>query len=278
MISPPRALAGLSEVAALYDGFIFDIWGVLHDGVSPFPGTVPALTELKRAGKKVCLLSNAPRLSPTVVEKLSGMGIAPSLYDGIVTSGDAGLEALQTHLLREWGRRCYYIGPAHNACIHEGLDIDIVLSPDAADFVLNSGVFDDDEAGKEYMAELRACRDAQLPMLCANPDKVVHVGERLILCPGTLAAAYEEMGGTVTYFGKPYLDVYKKCFGILNARRVLAVGDGMPTDILGASRAGVDAALVTSGIHRDDFAAAAGAALFAAHGVAPQYLLPVLAW
>lgn len=265
---------GLSAVADNYDGFIFDLWGVVHDGIALYPGTRHVFDRLKMMNRPVCLLSNAPRLSCSVAERMAEMGLAPAMYNGIVTSGDAGRAALKNRLLKEWGRRCYYIGPAHNAEIYEGLDIQIVAHPEEADFALNSGVFDNDETGKSYRMELEACRAANLPMLCANPDKIVHVGARRVMCPGTLAETYENLGGSVAYFGKPYRDVYDTCFDILGTKKILAIGDSMATDIRGAQGAGIDSVLITGGIHRDENLED----VLKQFATEPTYALPELVW
>lgn len=275
----PRIIHGLSDVFALYDGFILDLWGVVHDGMSPFPGTIPALTMLKKSGRKVWMLSNAPRRCHTVEEKLSGMGIDAGLYDGILTSGEASFEALRDTLLAQWGRRCLHVGREGDVSLYEGLDITLVKNPADADFVLMSGVQDlADPAGK-YLPFLQSCRKYRLPMLCANPDKVVHIENRLIVCAGTLAGMYEEMEGEVVYFGKPYRSVYSQCLKNMGAERVLAVGDSMLTDIAGATGAGLDSVLVTSGIHREELAAEGVMNDFLAkYPYQPNYVMKSFSW
>jgi HAD superfamily hydrolase (TIGR01459 family) len=248
-----KAIQGLSEVFGLYDGFILDLWGVVHDGVKPFPETIPVLQALKKTKKKVWLLSNAPRRAQIVANKLTEMGIDPALYDGILTSGEASREALQEKYLGKWGRRCIHIGsPTRDKSLFEGLDLEIVTDPAHANFVLNTGVADFSDTLDKYKPQLEACALRQLPMLCANPDMVVHIEEKLVICAGTLAAAYAEMEGEVVYFGKPYRGVYSSCLGKMGAEKVLAVGDSMLTDIAGATGVGLDCVLVTSGIHREE--------------------------
>ena len=97
-----------------------------------------------------------------------------------------------------------------------------------------------------------------MTMICANPDIVIHRGDTLIYCAGALAVRYEELGGPVLYAGKPHRPIYDRALALagqargaaIDARRVLAIGDGMRTDIIGAARAGLDALFVTGGIHR----------------------------
>jgi HAD superfamily hydrolase (TIGR01459 family) len=249
----PRALRGLEDVAPFYDGFILDLWGVVHDGVKPLPGAIDTLKELKRAKRIVWLLSNAPRRTWVVIRRLSEMGIAEDLYDGALTSGEACWRALRDKYLEQWGGRCFHLGPREkDASLTEDLALTLADAPGEADFVLNSGPVSFDDGPDAYEPVLEACLGAGLPMLCANPDRVVHVEERLVVCAGTLAEFYEQRGGNVTYFGKPHRGVYSQCLAAMGVQKVLAVGDGMQTDIAGAAGAGLDSALVAAGIHRDE--------------------------
>lgn len=272
---------GLSDVLDLYDGFILDLWGVVHDGIAPFPDTLPTLDALKKAKKKVCLLSNAPRRAYMIEEKLKEMGIGPDMYSSLVTSGEACWQALRGGLIEQWGNRCLHIGSAErDHSLYDDLDVEIVNDPARADFVLNSGVEDFSDPEEKYFSLLRDCAAKGLPMLCANPDKVVHVGNQLVICAGTLADDYVLMQGEVIYYGKPYREVYGSCLQSLGTKRVLAVGDSMVTDIAGATGAGLDSALVTSGIHREEFSTTSDnlTVFFANYLYKPNYLLKRFSW
>lgn len=283
----PRALRGLSEVAHLYDGFILDLWGVVHDGVKPFPWTVETLTQLKQAQRIIWMLSNAPRRAHLVAARLTAMGVGPELYDGIMTSGEAAWMALKDRHLAQWGRKCFHLGPSDkDGSVYEGLDVALVDEPQDADFLLATGVFDFADKAEQYIDVLKACIKAKLPMVCANPDRIVHVEHQLVVCAGTFADMYREMGGEVVYFGKPHSTVYNLCLGGMGVKKVMAVGDGMQTDIEGAALAGIDSALVTSGIHRDAFPGTTGrgrdyrkaAEFLQDYPCRPTYLLSDLLW
>lgn len=280
VLTPPKPIEGLSEVFGSYDGFILDLWGVVHDGVKPSPGTIPALQAMKKIRKKVWLLSNAPRRSSIVAGSLAQMGIVPDLYNGLLTSGEASWQALQDRLLAKWGRRCLHTGSPEQDCnLYEGLDIEIVKDPAGADFVLNSGVADFSDTAEKYGPLLEECAAQNLPMLCANPDKMVHVEDRRVICAGTLADMYEQMDGQVAYFGKPHRGVYSQCLQDMGTRRVLAVGDSMLTDIAGATGAGLDSVLVTSGIHREELVADDMLQGFLAkYPYRPSYIMKDFAW
>ncbi|HXZ00256.1 MAG TPA: TIGR01459 family HAD-type hydrolase [Stellaceae bacterium] len=253
-----RLLTGLREIAADYDGFILDLWGVLHDGAAPLPGVVAALAALKSAGKRLGVLSNAPRRAALVEARMNEIGLARGLYDHVHSSGE---ETWQHLLLRDdafyaaLGRRCYHIGPRRDDNMLENAGLARVNAVGEADFILNTGPSEWDETVAQYEPLLHEARARALPMVCANPDLVVvHHGRRSI-CAGAVAERYEALGGIVRWHGKPYPSVYATCLaalGIADRRRVLAVGDSLRTDIAGANAAGIDSVLVTGGIHAEE--------------------------
>lgn len=283
--------ARLRDIADRFDALILDLWGVVMDGTAPYPGAPECLAELRARGKRVILLSNAPRREAMVAERLAGMGIGPALYDRIVSSGEASRQALARGdgAFAAIGRRYAYLGPARDANLLDGLDYREATVADA-DFVLNTGIEDDDDGLDAYRALLSTAAARALPMVCTNPDRVVvrHSGQR-VLCAGALAEAYEAMGGTVHYFGKPHAAVYDACFAILDGiarTRVLAVGDNLETDIAGAKAVGLETLLVLGGVLAEPLGLAWGesapaeriAALCADHGVMPEMAIPALVW
>jgi len=281
----PQYIDGLGEVAGFYDGLILDLWGCLHDGVALFPETLDALKQMKRSKRRVWLLSNAPRRAHITAQFLEDLGIPENMYDGITTSGEAAFLALHDRYLAEWGRNCLVIGhEGRSLC--EGLDINIVNDAGAADFILATGVENDADTADKYLPVLQAGAEKGIPLLCANPDRIVHVGENLVVCPGTFADMYEQMDGPVTWFGKPYKAVYRMALDGMGTRKVLAVGDGMLTDIAGATGAGLDSVLITAGIHREAFFGSAtpaengsrGAAFLKEFPYRPTYLMSGLSW
>jgi HAD superfamily hydrolase (TIGR01459 family) len=290
--SPLPILDGMGEIAGRYDGFILDLWGVLHNGEQPYPGVIDCLDRLRAAGKRICLLSNAPRRCRSVVGKLSAMGITPDHYDHLMTSGEATYEALRDRpdgWHRALGRRCLHIGPERDDDVFEGLDLDMVDRAEDAEFVVNTGIDSFDETVADYAGLLADCARRRLPMICANPDLVVVVGTRMTICAGTLAAHYEDLGGDVRYHGKPHPPVYARCLdllGLSDRSRIAAVGDSFRTDVAGANAAGIDALLITGGIHLEELAGGWGErpdpsrllAAAKAGGHFPQAVLPRFAW
>ncbi|MBI1214353.1 MAG: TIGR01459 family HAD-type hydrolase [Alphaproteobacteria bacterium] len=283
----PKFIKGMEDVAPFYQGFIFDLWGCVHDGVKPFAGTAEVLFEMKRAHRKVWLLSNAPRRAQAVAHFLADMGIAEDGYAGIMTSGEAVWHALKDKYVVEWGRRCLHIGTTSDRALYGGLGMELVDDIAQADMIVCTGMDDGVSDPAHYNDVLKEGAARGVPMICANPDRIVHVGEKLIICPGTQADMYAALNGKVVFFGKPYREVYRSCLDGLGVEKVLAVGDGMPTDIAGAAAAGLDSVLITSGIHRDDVPqgpAADGGEDAGVEGflrswpVRPDYLLEHLRW
>ncbi len=282
-----RHLDGFAALAAGYDGFILDLWGVIHDGVTPYPGAADCLRRIRDAGKPAVLLSNAPRRSHVAQAAMRGMGIADDLYAGILTSGEATHRMLRDRadpFFAGLGRRVFHLGPERDRNVIEGLGLTQVAAPGEADFVLNTGP--DDLGGAErvevYEDVLQACRAAGLPMVCANPDlEVIRGGTRLI-CAGALTERYEALGGRARWIGKPDPAVYDVVMGMLALprSRVLAVGDALRTDMAGAKAAGIDGCWVLGGIHGEELGGDHGriAAAAAAAGLAPVAWVPAFVW
>jgi HAD superfamily hydrolase (TIGR01459 family) len=274
----------LSTIADGYDALICDVWGVLHNGEVATASASDALQRFRAAGKTVLLLSNAPRPGANVRPQLDKMGVPADAFDDILTSGDLARARLAADPWA-WVHR---IGPARDDPTFEGLSLTFV-EPDEADIAIVTGLMDDEtETGETYRPVLERLFAFEVPLLCANPDVIVERGERLIPCAGAVAAVYEQMGGEVTWLGKPYPVAYEAAFERLQTLagrafakdRVLMVGDGLRTDILGAKQAGIDALFVAGGVHAVD-AGSDGAglqALYAQWKVAPRHVAWRLAW
>ncbi len=248
-------VTGIGGWADRYDALILDLWGVIHNGLAAYPAVPDCLTRARAAGMQILFLSNAPRRSKEVVKRLTELGIAPSAYDHIVTSGDLVRDALMVRddpFYAALGRDYYHLGPERDWGLMEDMDYRAVAFEDAS-FVVNTGLFEDEtETVADYEAFVAAALERALPMVCVNPDRWVMRGERLLPCAGVLAEVYEDRGGPTSYRGKPYAAAYEACFkafGEIDRERVLAIGDSLHTDIAGAHAVGVDVVFVTSGIH-----------------------------
>lgn len=249
----------IRELAARYDGLIVDLWGVIHDGVAPMPGALHCLRLLKERGKRIVLLSNAPRRSDDVIRRITTLGVPAGLYDDVMSSGEEAWQHLHRRddsFYAALGRRCLHIGSERDMEIREGLGLDFVENVEEAQFILNTGPAGWEDDIEDYEPVLRAALRCDLPMVCANPDLVVMHGNRLALCAGALAKWYEEAGGRVRWHGKPFRSVYDTCLELLRIKdraRILAVGDSLRTDIAGADGARIDSLLIAGGIHAEEF-------------------------
>ena len=254
-----RQISGLSEISDRYDAILCDIWGVVHNGVASFPPASEALHSFRRQGGAVVLITNAPRPSPPIVRQVLRLGVPSEAFDAVVTSGDVTIGLMQ----RETGDRVLHIGPARDLSLFDAAAETgarpRLVALEEAQYALCTGLRDDEtETPDDYEPELRAMAARAMTMICANPDIVIHRGETLVYCAGALARRYEDLGGPVVYAGKPYAPIYDRALMLaeqargapIDKRRVLAIGDGMKTDIAGATRAGLDALFVTGGIHR----------------------------
>jgi HAD superfamily hydrolase (TIGR01459 family) len=254
-----RVINGMRELAPEYDGFILDLWGVVHDGTAPFPGVLDCMERLIAAGKRLVLLSNAPRRSDDVMRRITRIGVPERLYHGIMSSGEEAwlhLKHRDELFYAALGHRCVHIGSERDLEIREGLDLVFVDVPAEADFILNTGPAEWEDTLETYMPVLSEALSRGLPMVCANPDLVVVHNGKPALCAGALAEEYQRLGGRVRWHGKPYPSVYESCLGLLGIgekRRILAIGDSLRTDIAGAAGAGIDSLFIAGGIHADEF-------------------------
>jgi HAD superfamily hydrolase (TIGR01459 family) len=247
-------LNGLSEVADQYDVLYCDVWGVLHNGRESFPAAIEAMTRFRAARGPVILISNAPRPSADVVPQLKALKVPEDAWSAFVTSGDA----TRAELAKRHPGPAWAVGPARDAPLYEGLGLDLCETPEEAAFISCTGLFDDElETPEDFRARLTVCAQRKLEMVCANPDRVVQRGDKMIYCAGALADLYEELGGKVVMAGKPYAPIYSlagEAAGRLLGRpvdpaRILAVGDGIPTDVKGANAQGLDILFIAAGIH-----------------------------
>jgi len=283
MASPIPVLASIAEIGSPREAWLTDIWGVVHNGVAPYAPACEALTRYRRAGGTVLLLSNAPRPAANVIEQLDRLGVPRSAWDGVLTSGDAARALVGTYS----GKRVFALGPERDLALYDGLGVALSAAAEA-DAVSCTGLFDDESETPDDYAELLAALAARkLPMVCANPDLTVERGSKTIYCAGALAVAYEALGGAVAYAGKPYLPIYDLAFEAIagvkgrsvDRNAVLAIGDGIATDIKGAAAAGIDSVFVASGPHAAKVQAPDRLAdLFPDPAVRPIAALPALVW
>jgi HAD superfamily hydrolase (TIGR01459 family) len=284
--------SGLADIASRYRGFVVDQWGVLHDGARPYADALDCLARLREAGKQVVLLSNSGKRTAINRARLVEIGIAESLYDEVVTSGEATWQALAERkdpFYAGLGDRCILWSRYGDRSVVEGLPLKVVERVEDADFLLLGGL-EDAARPEDFGAALEAAAARGLPMVCANPDIVaVQPNGGFGMAPGAVAHHYEQLGGRVGYVGKPHRPIYEACLDALGNpphAEILAIGDSMAHDVAGGAAMELDTALVMAGIHGRLFDPARGASanrgameqLALEYGVLPRWVLPSFRW
>lgn len=256
-------IPSLASISERYDALFCDLWGCLHDGVSPFPAAVAALQAFRKGGGKVILVTNAPRPRSSVIKHLDFLGVPRDTWDDIATSGDATQAAM---LMGVVGTRVHHIGARKDESFFTDFGPDLadlaartpitrVPLGDAEGIVCTGLVDDSTETPADYRAQLLLGKTRGLKMLCANPDIIVDMGDKRLYCAGALAEAYSEMGGEALYYGKPHPPVYdlaRRRLG-LDDPQILCVGDGISTDVQGGVAEGLDTLFITGGIAAPNF-------------------------
>jgi HAD superfamily hydrolase (TIGR01459 family) len=241
---------------AKYRLILCDIWGVVHNGVELYPGAAKRLRQWRGEGRCVVLLTNAPRTAEAVEQQLARLGLPREAFDSVATSGEAGIE-----VLNRVGAPVGFIGTAADREVLEGRGVRIADDDDYAELAC-TGTREGEPEPQAYRSELERLVDRDVHMHCLNPDRLVIRGGVPEACAGAIADIFQMLGGRVTWYGKPFPAIYRHALhraGDPPKDEVLAVGDGLHTDILGAARMGFDTVFVSGGINEgeplpDDFA------------------------
>ncbi|MDG2520092.1 TIGR01459 family HAD-type hydrolase [Caulobacter segnis] len=253
MRAAPLLPAGLSELKDRYDVLLCDVWGVIHNGRESFPEACAALARWNAEIGPVVLISNSPRPASDVVAQLEALNVPQAAWAGFVTSGDATRALLSQHAPGP----VWTVGPVRDAPLYDGLNLAFADAEDAA-FISLTGLYDDEnETPEDYRERLQIAAERKLPLICANPDRVVQRGDKLIYCAGALADLYESLGGQVLMAGKPFAPIYDLALAEAerllkrpaDRSRVLCIGDGVITDVLGAESQKLDCLFIAKGIH-----------------------------
>lgn len=284
-----NTFSSVSAIADQYDGFLIDLWGVIHDGHDLYDGAKECLQALKAAGKKIVFLSNAPRRSFRAIERLEDMGVTADCYDHVLTSGE-----VTNHYVKSgkhgFGKNYLMIGPSRDDGLLDDTDYTRVYDASEADFAVVTGFSKDNSIIEDDIPTLEECLKHHVPMLCANPDiVVVRLDGTRSLCAGVVAEKYEEMGGNVTYFGKPFSKTYEEAFDLLSIHdksRIAMIGDNLDTDIKGGQQAGIDTYLIVGGILGEELGVEHGnlpdisalEAVCKPKNIAPTAALPGFIW
>lgn len=286
----PLALPRLSAVASDYDILLCDVWGVIHNGRESWPAACDALIRFNRDHGQVVLISNSPRPAADVVAQLDSLGVPRESWRAFVTSGDA----TRAELTARVPGPAWVIGPDRDRTLYEGLDLEFADGAEDAAFITVTGLYDDEtETPEDYRAQLLPAAARDLEMICANPDRIVQRGDRIIYCGGAIADLYAALGGRVTMAGKPFDPIYdlslreaERLLGRpVDRARALCIGDGVITDVLGAEKQQLDCLFIAQGIHGDaargpdgHLDPAGAASLLEAESTHARYAALDLAW
>jgi HAD superfamily hydrolase (TIGR01459 family) len=258
-----RIIDRFADIAADYDALFCDVWGVLHNGLVVYPEAVAALATYRAGGGKVILMTNSPRPRTAVIAQLDAIGVPRDAWDDIASSGDSAQAGMLAGVV---GRRVFHIGASSDEAFFSDVANDLsefgavrrVPLAEAEGIVCTGLAHDETETPEDYRPTLLAAKNAGLKLLCANPDIQVERGDKLVWCAGALAQIYTQMGGESLYFGKPHAPIYdlarrrlQRCAGqAVPGDRILAIGDGLGTDIAGALGEDLDSLFVTGGLAR----------------------------
>ena len=251
-----KELEHISEIFKKYDTFVIDLWGVMHDGIKLNSKAIEAVDHLNNNDKKIVFLSNAPRPSSKVIDFLLKIKMDKKYLLNVMTSGEAAMQAINQY---KFGKKFFHLGPPRDSSLFEKIK-DNLTSIDNCDFILCTGLFDEDdpdlnkkqlhENDMDYYKNFLASYSSK-KLICTNPDLIVHRGDKKEYCAGYIAKIFEELGGKVIYYGKPHKEIYELCFK--KNEKVMAIGDNLRTDIKGANNLNKDCLFISNGVHRDEF-------------------------
>ena len=239
---------GLKSIIEKYDLFFIDLWGVIHNGIELHNEAVNTLARISEAKKDYILLTNAPRPNKIVKIFLEKMGLKEEMRQRVYTSGQAALSYLSNNYLK---KKFFHIGPPRDFDLFYDYKENKTMDIDTCDYLLCTGLFDHESENLNYYKKILSnCSTKK--MICTNPDLIVDRGKKRELCAGSVAMTFEEIGGNVIYFGKPYPEVYNQSIQT-KEKRIIAIGDNLNTDIKGANNMNYDSLIITNGIHKNEF-------------------------
>ena len=259
-----QSLEGIREIINRYEVFILDQWGVIHDGNKGYSNAIKCINYLKANNKKLIIISNSSKRKQSSINRLPILGFNSDLFDEVITSGEMIWQTISLSL-EEYGdnlKKCFHIfdnTKEDGIKYRDGINnVEFVSDIREANFILACTPYKN-SLPMDYIPILNEAYKNKMLMFCANPDfeTVEKVDKKNIFCMGTIAQLYQDMGGNVIILGKPSQEIYyeaTKCVKSYKKSQMVAIGDSLFHDILGAKKFGIDNVLITSGIHADYFA------------------------
>ena len=241
-----KKLKNFSVISNFYDAFIIDLWGVMHNGIRLNSGAIEVVENLSKNRKRIIFLTNAPRPNKSVIKFLKKLNMDEKYFNNIFTSGEIARDSLKT---KKFGINFFHLGPERDNSIFVEWEKN-KTSIEKCDFILCTGLFDEQEENLSFYKQLLKDH-IKKKLICTNPDLIVHRGNKVELCAGSIAQVFSSLGGEVVYFGKPYPEVYNNC--LKKNEKTLVIGDNLNTDIKGANNLNLDSLFITNGVHRSEF-------------------------
>jgi len=276
----PGQISGLKPLVNDFDLFLIDQYGVLHNGIEPYPGAIDTLERLKSKNKRVVVISNSGKRAGVNVNRLATLGFDNSLFDNVITSGEVAFQRLVTPLRDSTTKSCYLISRDNDVSAIDGLDLRLVKDASKAELIIIGGSEPERHSEDAYRDILHQAAKRSIPCICTNPDKKMLTGTGLRFGAGRIAEIYEELGGTVEWIGKPHSAIYHHILDLhsdCSTDRVLSIGDSIEHDIVGGKNINAKTLLVLTGIN-------AGVTAdeiqdqFRKFSATPDYISPELAW
>ena len=265
---------GLKSIAENYDLFFVDLWGVVHNGISPFKDALTVLNELEKINKEYVLLTNAPRPNFSVKKFLEKMGISKNISNKVYTSGQASLDYLLNNFK---DKKFFHFGPQRDFDLFTSFKKNKTNDIIKCEYILCTGLFDEYSQDLNYYKKILKS-EINKKMICTNPDLIVDKGEKREYCAGSVAKIFEELGGVVEYFGKPHYNIYIQSTKKIDKKKVLCIGDNLSTDIRGANMQNFSSLLICNGIHKNELLKRNQIDLFKEYNVNVDYIQKSLRW
>jgi len=248
----PVEVSGLEPLINDFDLFLIDQFGVLHNGVEPYPGAVDTLEKLKSKNKQVVIISNSGKRANVNVSRLANFGFKTSLFDNVVTSGEVAFHRLASRLHDTSIKSCFLIARDNDVSAIERLDLILEKDASSADLIIIGGSEAEQYSEDDYRDQLRDAAKRNIPCICTNPDKKMLTKTGLQFGAGRIAEIYEALGGAVEWIGKPHPAIYRHILSLHNdydTQRVLCIGDSTEHDIAGGKNVNLKTLLVMTGIN-----------------------------
>ncbi len=243
----------LEDIVDQFDAFFIDQFGVIMDASGPYPFAIDAIKRLSKYGKPIVLISNSGKRAKKNCNRLERLGFDLNLFTAVITSGEVAYWTIKNKLEDSVfiKQKIYLISSDSDTSPIDGLSCKTTKNTDEADYLIIAGSGSDKKPLSYYKSLLEQMANRGVPAFCTNPDLVMLTPNGTSFGAGLIAKEYEDMGGSVTWFGKPHPLIYKFALNKIpkiEPHNVLCIGDSIEHDIRGSFNANCSSALVKTGI------------------------------